>query len=120
MDLQSKTTIGVEFATRSITVDGKTIKAQIWDTGKLSAYVDYICALRVLIVHATSVKNCDHYVLTTALSSCVFVWQHATLLYITNVDILQPNSNSWTREISRNYVCILSRCGWCFIGVRYH
>lgn len=28
-----KSTIGVEFATRSINVDSKTIKAQIWDTG---------------------------------------------------------------------------------------
>lgn len=33
-NLESKSTIGVEFATRSIEVDGKTIKAQIWDTGK--------------------------------------------------------------------------------------
>ena len=32
-NLESKSTIGVEFATRSIVVDGKTIKAQIWDTG---------------------------------------------------------------------------------------
>ena len=31
--LESKSTIGVEFATRSIEVDEKTIKAQIWDTG---------------------------------------------------------------------------------------
>ena len=30
--LESKSTIGVEFATRSIHLDGKTIKAQIWDT----------------------------------------------------------------------------------------
>ena len=30
--LESKSTIGVEFATRSMNVDGKTIKAQIWDT----------------------------------------------------------------------------------------
>ena len=30
--LESKSTIGVEFATRSIVVDNKTIKAQIWDT----------------------------------------------------------------------------------------
>jgi len=29
---ESKSTIGVEFATRSIQTDGKTIKAQIWDT----------------------------------------------------------------------------------------
>ena len=32
-DLDSKSTIGVEFATRSIQHDGKIIKAQIWDTG---------------------------------------------------------------------------------------
>uniref|UniRef100_A0A3B4HCL4 RAB11B, member RAS oncogene family, a n=1 Tax=Pundamilia nyererei TaxID=303518 RepID=A0A3B4HCL4_9CICH len=29
---ESKSTIGVEFATHSIQVDGKTIKVQIWDT----------------------------------------------------------------------------------------
>ena len=33
-NLESKSTIGVEFATRSIQVDNKTIKAQIWDTGE--------------------------------------------------------------------------------------
>ena len=32
-NLESKSTIGVEFATRSIQVGGKVIKAQIWDTG---------------------------------------------------------------------------------------
>lgn len=32
-NLESKSTIGVEFATRSIQHEGKTIKAQIWDTG---------------------------------------------------------------------------------------
>lgn len=36
-NLESKSTIGVEFATRSINVDGKTLKAQIWDTGKFSS-----------------------------------------------------------------------------------
>ncbi|KAM3326442.1 hypothetical protein P3S67_001568 [Capsicum chacoense] len=30
--LESKSTIGVEFATKSLTVDSKVIKAQIWDT----------------------------------------------------------------------------------------
>lgn len=30
--LESKSTIGVEFATRSLNVDGKVVKAQIWDT----------------------------------------------------------------------------------------
>ena len=32
-NLESKSTIGVEFATRSINVDSKVVKAQIWDTG---------------------------------------------------------------------------------------
>jgi Ras-related protein Rab-11A len=36
--LESKSTIGVEFATRSIKVDGKTIKAQIWDTAGQERY----------------------------------------------------------------------------------
>ena len=34
----SKSTIGVEFATRSIVVDGKTVKAQIWDTAGQEAF----------------------------------------------------------------------------------
>ena len=31
-DLESKSTIGVEFATQCVKIDGKIIKAQIWDT----------------------------------------------------------------------------------------
>lgn len=37
-NLESKSTIGVEFATRSISVDNKTIKAQIWDTAGQERY----------------------------------------------------------------------------------
>ncbi|KAI6654592.1 Ras-related protein Rab-11A-like [Oopsacas minuta] len=37
-DLESKTTIGVEFATRSIQIDSKKIKAQIWDTAGQERY----------------------------------------------------------------------------------
>lgn len=48
-NLESKSTIGVEFATRSINVDGKTVKAQIWDTGTWQAIP---CAFqRVVAVH---------------------------------------------------------------------
>uniref|UniRef100_A0A0E0C7R6 GTP-binding protein n=1 Tax=Oryza meridionalis TaxID=40149 RepID=A0A0E0C7R6_9ORYZ len=36
--LESKSTIGVEFATRSIQVDGKVVKAQIWDTAGQERY----------------------------------------------------------------------------------
>lgn len=37
-NLESKSTIGVEFATRSIQYEGKTIKAQIWDTAGQERY----------------------------------------------------------------------------------
>jgi len=37
-NLDSKSTIGVEFATRTINVDGKTVKAQIWDTAGQERY----------------------------------------------------------------------------------
>ena len=32
-NIESRSTIGVEFGTRTITVDNRRIKAQIWDTG---------------------------------------------------------------------------------------
>lgn len=37
-NLDSKSTIGVEFATKSIQAEGKTIKAQIWDTAGQERY----------------------------------------------------------------------------------
>ncbi|KAF3333993.1 ras-related protein Rab2BV [Carex littledalei] len=36
--LESKSTIGVEFATRTVEIEGKTIKAQIWDTAGQERY----------------------------------------------------------------------------------
>lgn len=36
--MESKSTIGVEFATRTLKVAGKTIKAQIWDTAGQERY----------------------------------------------------------------------------------
>lgn len=37
-NLESKSTIGVEFATKSIKTDDKVIKAQIWDTAGQERY----------------------------------------------------------------------------------
>jgi Ras-related protein Rab-11A len=41
-NLESKSTIGVEFATKSIQAEGKTIKAQIWDTGECKYCCCYV------------------------------------------------------------------------------
>ncbi|XP_041356350.1 ras-related protein Rab-11B-like isoform X2 [Gigantopelta aegis] len=35
---ESKSTIGVEFATRNVTIKGRTIRAQIWDTAGQERY----------------------------------------------------------------------------------
>jgi len=59
-NLESKSTIGVEFATRSITTeDGKTVKAQIWDTAGQERYraitsAYYRGALGALLVYDTT------------------------------------------------------------------
>ena len=37
-NLESRSTIGVEFATRTLEVDGKRVKAQIWDTAGQERY----------------------------------------------------------------------------------
>ena len=73
-NLDSKSTIGVEFATRTINVDGKTVKAQIWDTGKLLSCLDDLFtsfsrntdafAIAILASHC-------HVVVHVVLSSCI-------------------------------------------------
>ncbi|KAE8700553.1 Ras-related protein RABA1d [Hibiscus syriacus] len=49
--LESKSTIGVEFATRSLNVDTKVIKAQIWDTAgqERSHFSQFPCLFFFLI-----------------------------------------------------------------------
>ncbi|CAF0782704.1 unnamed protein product [Didymodactylos carnosus] len=63
-NLESKSTIGVEFATRSIQVDSKTIKAQIWDTAGQERYraitsAYYRGAVGALLVYDIS-KHCTY------------------------------------------------------------
>lgn len=57
--LESKSTIGVEFATRSLNVDSKVIKAQIWDTAGqersnlfLIPSINYIRIDSISLLHA--------------------------------------------------------------------
>lgn len=68
--MDSKSTIGVEFATRTLEVEGKRIKAQIWDTAGQERYraitsAYYRGAVGALIVYdiskAASYENCGHW-----------------------------------------------------------
>ena len=60
-NLESKSTIGVEFATRTVSMEGKTIKAQIWDTAGQERYraitsAYYRGAVGALLVYDISKK----------------------------------------------------------------
>lgn len=61
-NLESKSTIGVEFATKSITVENKKLKAQIWDTAGQERYraitsAYYRGAVGALLVYDISKKS---------------------------------------------------------------
>ena len=55
--LESKSTIGVEFATRSLTVDGKVVKAQIWDTAGQERSVLVFSSLFLFLIPAEVLLN---------------------------------------------------------------
>lgn len=88
--LESKSTIGVEFATRSIQVDGKTIKAQIWDTAGQERYraitsAYYRGAVGALLVYdiTKSGKTLAHVKYADASNTCaetLLVWMERVLL----------------------------------------
>lgn len=68
--LDSKSTIGVEFATRTLQLEGRTIKAQIWDTAGQERYraitsAYYRGALGALLVYdvtkATTFENVNRW-----------------------------------------------------------
>ena len=48
--LETKSTIGVEFATRSIRVDDKIVKAQIWDTAGQERFVFFPLSLPLIFI----------------------------------------------------------------------
>lgn len=88
-NLESKSTIGVEFATRSIQVDGKTIKAQIWDTG----------APRAVCLCATAHQPRAH-------APAPRRW-------------VRRRHCSRARAVPSDYQCILPRRCWCAPCLRY-
>ncbi len=84
-DAESKSTIGVEFATRSIQVDNKTIKAQVRP-------------IFTVFQRPVFVVQCNTYLLYD---------------YACNIDCLLGLGYCWSREISSNNKCILQRGSWC-------
>ena len=40
-DLESKPTIGVELSSKKMLIDGKSVKASIWDTGKMKSLIPF-------------------------------------------------------------------------------
>jgi len=56
-DMESKSTIGVEFATKTIQVDNKTITAQLWDTAGQERYRTVVSAYYRLVVGALLVYD---------------------------------------------------------------
>lgn len=67
-NIESKSTIGVEFATRNVSIKGKTVRAQIWDTAGQERYraitsVYYRGAVGALVVYdiskTSSFENLD-------------------------------------------------------------
>ena len=61
--IDSRTTIGVEFSSKCIHLDGKVIKAQIWDTGTLSILTHNTIAgqERYRAITASYVRDYDYY-----------------------------------------------------------
>ncbi|KAG9149927.1 hypothetical protein Leryth_010003 [Lithospermum erythrorhizon] len=52
-NLESKSTIGVEFATKSLQIDSKVIKAQIWDTAgqeRFNLFLTLFLTYHILII----------------------------------------------------------------------
>ncbi|KAJ6700451.1 hypothetical protein OIU79_013479 [Salix purpurea] len=67
--LESKSTIGVEFATRTLQVDGKTVKAQIWDTAGNKSDLNHLRAVQEVDGHALSEKEGLSFLETSALEA---------------------------------------------------
>ena len=69
--LESRSTIGVEFSTKEVQVDGKTIKVQIWDTGKIidEIFFDFLNSFSFFLISSRSRTIYGHN--KSILSKCI-------------------------------------------------
>lgn len=68
-DMESKSTIGVEFTTKNIQVDTMIMKAQVWDAGKLILCVWMLQLSESIIVFTIYITSCR---MSSYLALCTF------------------------------------------------
>ncbi|THU44776.1 hypothetical protein C4D60_Mb02t10910 [Musa balbisiana] len=96
-NLESKSTIGVEFATRSITVDGKILKAQIWDTAGQERDSDFFHGLWKGITDSGGIVDYSAY---RAITSAYYRGAvGALLVYDVTRHTTFENVSRWLREL---------------------
>ena len=105
--LESRSTIGVEFSTKEVQVDGKTIKVQIWDTGKIHS----VLVRRSMLLFSRPGTLYGHY--QSLLSKCPGC--SGRLWYSQSVDLSE----------SRSMVCLMDLSGLdktlsLFLASRYN
>ncbi|XP_062075409.1 probable plastidic glucose transporter 1 [Humulus lupulus] len=88
--LESKSTIGVEFATRSIRVDDKVVKAQIWDTAGQESVDFVICNYEMIMLVSNIRKHVSGSTFFVSVGAALFLFQqlagiNAVVYYSTSV-----------------------------------
>ncbi|XP_062080998.1 ras-related protein RABA1f-like [Humulus lupulus] len=73
--LESKSTIGVEFATRSIRVDDKVVKAQIWDTAGQESVDFVICNFEMIMLVSNIRKHVSGSTFFASVGAALFLFQ---------------------------------------------
>ncbi|KAG6421379.1 hypothetical protein SASPL_117930 [Salvia splendens] len=97
-NLESKSTIGVEFATRSIRVDDKIIKAQIWDTAGQERFVEFFdLDMLAAVIHQVLTQWTNLY---RAITSAYYRGAvGALLVYDVTRHITFENVERWLKEL---------------------
>ncbi|KAG4987130.1 hypothetical protein JHK82_034753 [Glycine max] len=102
-NLESKSTIGVEFATRTLNVDSKVIKAQIWDTAGQERF-GFVESVGICVFEIGSGSGtCNEEVVYRAITSAYYRGAvGALLVYDVTRHATFENVDRWLKEL-RNH-----------------